>query len=98
MKPADVREKLLSDDGALARGLIMIFECQTSDERREGETSVENGVGFNMIDAPFLTSLSKWYLENGFLTRKQLDKARRIMPKYSKQISRIMFARDMEDF
>lgn len=53
-----IREKLLTNDEWLVRGLLAIYDCQTSDEQTEEQTKHHNSVGFNGLDAKFLSSLA----------------------------------------
>jgi hypothetical protein len=82
-----VRTKLLTDDAWLVRGLLAVFALQTEDERVEGNTTHQNGVGFNGVDAPFCTSLVEQFRSRGSLSPKQIAALRKIMPKYSGQLA-----------
>jgi hypothetical protein len=84
-----IREKLLSRDDWLIRGILAIWKYQTREEQSKQETVELNGVGFNGVDAPFLSSLAKRYSQCGRLTEKQLTAARRCMVKYAGQLLKI---------
>jgi hypothetical protein len=95
---ATIREKLVSNDKWLVRGILAIYARQTTDEQQAEQTSHHNGVGFNGTDANILSSFAKQILswqatENprypSPLSPKQLDLARRKMPKYAGQLARI---------
>jgi hypothetical protein len=82
-----VRAKLLTDDNWLVRGLLAVFALQTEDERVAGNTTHQNGVGFNGVDAPFCTSLVEQFRTRGSLSPKQIAALRKIMPKYAGQLA-----------
>ncbi len=85
-----VREKLNTDNTWLLKALLKIYSFQTIDEQSSESTNHDNGVGFNGIDAPFLTSISKQYLKKGSLSEKQIYVCRKKMLKYSSQLARII--------
>lgn len=84
-----IREKLLTDDLWLCRGLLAIFNCQTASEQVEGQTKEDNGIGFNGVDAFILSSFAEFYKRTGFLTPKQIVIARKKMGKYCGQLTKI---------
>jgi len=84
-----IKAKLEEDDAWLCRGLIAIYKKQTTEEQTNERTKVHNKVGFNRIDAPFLTSLAKSFINFNSLTPKQLKWCRKKMLKYSSQLARI---------
>jgi hypothetical protein len=93
-----IREKLVSNDKWLIRGILAIYAKQTADEKSSQTTKHTNGVGFNGHDATILSSFAKQILswqatENprypSPLSPKQFALARRAMPKYAAQLARI---------
>lgn len=86
---------LNASDIAVERGLIRIYKRQTSDEREFGVSIHANGVGFSKYDDDFGTSLAKWLLNRDHIpegrrfTRKQMNAARKLVLKYSKQLTDI---------
>ena len=92
----DIRELLLTDDKAVARGVVAIFNLQTEDEQNVGETSVKNGVGFNGVDANFMSSIAQFYMRRNFLSPKQVEFARKKLLKYSNQLTMIANAKSQE--
>jgi hypothetical protein len=84
----NVREFLMKDDHAVGRGLVILLGYQTADEQQSGNTTHDNGCGFNGTDAEFLTRLAMFYREHGFLTPGQLVHARKKILKYSGQLAR----------
>jgi hypothetical protein len=85
----EISTSLQTNDAFLARSIVKLFEFQTYDEQATEYTRHHNNVGFNGVDAPFLSSLAKWYEQKGFLTPKQTARARRQMKKYAGQLTRI---------
>ena len=86
---AEIRANLEASDKWLCHGLIAIFNKQTEDEKQDGRTSHDNGIGFNGVDAEILTSYAMQYKERGFLTPKQIALTRKKMLKYSGQLVKI---------
>jgi hypothetical protein len=68
------------------RGLIKIYERQTSNEQASGNTSELNSVGFSGCDAEILSSFATQYLSRGTLSPKQMVLVFKKLPRYSKQI------------
>lgn len=85
-----IRELIATNDKALARAILAIYQRQTVTEQACGTTQAQNGVGFNAFDAPFLTSIAKalpkW---NNRMTPRQIAKARPMMMKYARQLLEI---------
>lgn len=81
-----IRELLLTNDKAVMRGVLAIYNLQTESEQCCDETQVVNGVGFNGVDAPFLSNIAKWILDRGYLTEKQMVITRKKMLKYCGQL------------
>ena len=84
-----IKEKLLTNDAWLWRGIRAIYSFQTDAEKSSGATVEDNGVGFNGVDAEILTSFAHQLAIRGFLTPKQNVIARKKMTKYAGQLYRI---------
>lgn len=84
-----LKERLSTNVNWANKALVKIFEYQTADEQQTEYTQYVNSVGFSGVDAKILTGLSKFYLKNGFLTKKQQEIVLKKMPKYWKQILEI---------
>ena len=79
-----------NNDKAVARALLRIYAAQTSDEQATQGTRHTNGVGFNSVDAPTLTSIAQRCMQyGGTLTPKQTDLVRRRIRKYARQLADI---------
>lgn len=84
-----IREKITTDRRWTERGLIALYERQTSQEQ-DGERTIEcNHQGFNALDAEILTSFSKWLLSGRPLTNRQLACAQKKLAKYAGQLTAI---------
>ena len=85
----EMKDILTRYDDQLCKAVVKIWEYQTADEQRVGETKEHNGVGFNGLDANILSSFAEFYKRTGFLTPKQIVIARKKMMKYAGQLCRI---------
>jgi len=78
------------------RSIELLYTKQTEDEKAAGLTRHDNGVGFNGVDSPFMSSLAaqitNWRrTDNGKkykrpLSDKQVSKAAPKLVKYSNQL------------
>ena len=84
-----IREKMMTDDRWLIRGLLAIYNGQTSEEKAIGVTKEDNGIGFNGCDAEILTSIAQAYLMYRRLSPKQIAIVRNKMGKYAGQLLKI---------
>jgi predicted GTPase len=97
-----VKDLLTRNDKAVKRALVVIWERQTEDEKAAHTTHENNGIGFNGVDAPILTSFVEqmkrkgetqglnWKQGEAWLSPKQVQLARKKVMKYSGQLFRIM--------
>jgi len=70
---------------------------QTADEQSGEHTNVHNKVGFNQVDAPFLTSIAKALPRyDNHMTPRQLAAARKMLVKYWRQLVGIANAAKIE--
>ena len=84
-----IQNLLDTNDTAVYRALVQIFNRQTADEKQIESTEENNSVGFTGVDANILTSFAKQYLNRNFLSPKQMVIARKKMKKYWKQLQQI---------
>ena len=82
----EILSLLDSNDKVLYGALKKLYACQTADEMASGGTKERNGMGFNAIDGPILSSFAEFLLERGYLSPKQKEIARRKLPKYARQL------------
>jgi hypothetical protein len=85
----EIKDRLQNSNKMVSLSLIKIYEKQTEDERSAELTKYRNGMGFNAKDAKFGTSLAKVVERGGVLSERQIDCARRILIKYSGQLTKI---------
>lgn len=85
-----LKEKLASDWAWASRGLLAIYQKQTFDEQQARDVKWHNGVGFRPQDADFMTGMAKRVQNNQHLTDKQKYYIFKIMPKYARQLVKIV--------
>jgi hypothetical protein len=81
-----IRALLVSNDRAVERAIIVIFNRQTSDEQQGGHTSHHNGRGFSAFDAGSGTYYARWIQRGNHLTGKHLVNARKMSLRYVRQL------------
>ena len=86
MTKEQIKALLVSDNRAVEKGIVTLFNRQTEDEKCDGNTRHTNGRGFNYKDAPYGSYMAKWVLSGKRLTGKHLAAARRMCVFYSKQL------------
>jgi hypothetical protein len=84
-----MKEILNKYDDQVCKAIVKLYEKQTYDEQVCQDTHEQNGVGFNGLDAPILSSFAEFYKKTGFLTPKQLIIARKKIMKYANQLCKI---------
>ena len=85
----EIKNLIQTNDKVLYGALKKLYACQTEDERNSDCTKVYNGMGFNGVDAPILSSFCKFLNKTGFLTPKQKAIARKKLIKYNKQLTNL---------
>jgi hypothetical protein len=83
-------ELLQTNDAAVGRALVRIYEKQTADEKLVQATVVHNKVGFSGANARRGSYYAKWVLSGKSLTGDHLAKARALAIKYRVQLLSIM--------
>ena len=68
------------------RALLLVYSKQTVPEQNLGKTLEYNCEGFTTLDAKMLTGIAIFYKDYKFLTPKQDQIVKRLMPKYAGQI------------
>lgn len=95
-----MRLALMTNNDYLEKAILKLYKYQTEYEQQTQDTAMLNGVGFNTIDANFLSSLAEWILDrenvpesekNKYVVRRHLtDKqrmfARKKLTKYAGQL------------
>lgn len=80
------RSKLSSDKRWAIKGMLTIYDRQTSEERASHNTIEHNKIGYSGAHAEIMTSFSKQYQRKGYLSPKQMKIVFKIMPKYARQL------------
>lgn len=82
----EIKELIATSDKMVARSVVKLYELQTTSEQAAQETHERNGVGFNGVDAPILSSFAEFYKNRGYLSVKQTALARKKLGKYARQL------------
>lgn len=85
----EIKDLLLNNDRAVVRALQVIYSLQTDLEKTNKITVVDNKVGFNGVDAKFLSSVAEYFKQHNRLTPKQLESVRKTMLKYAGQLTKV---------
>jgi negative regulator of sigma E activity len=88
-KKAQIQKLIDTDDKAVARAVVRIYQRQTASEQRAEHTHLNNSIGFNAPDAKYLTFAAKYVLRNGALTGEHVDRVRAKIRRYWKQLAEI---------
>jgi hypothetical protein len=79
--------KLLeTNDKAVARALVVLFEKQTASEQASDCTNTHNNEGFSHAHSFIGCRMAKFYMARGFLTPKQVAYWRKSTPKRGMRI------------
>lgn len=85
----EIRNKIKTDDRWLMRAVYAIYKLQTEDEKADKTTKHLNNIGFNGVDAVFLSQAAERYRKNYNFSPKYMEAIRRAMLKYSGQLTKI---------
>lgn len=85
----EIKTLLSNNNIMVEHSLKVLYERQTVTEQVTRETTEQNGIGFNGVDASFLTSCAQFYINAGFLTPRQIVACRKKLLKYIRQLARI---------
>ena len=83
---AYLKDLLKTNDKALLRAIILIYDNQTPEEKDKGESIEDNCIGFSKIDAKEMGDIARKIKANKALTKGELAKSRNKMQKYWKQL------------
>ncbi len=81
-----IQEKLSNDLRWIERGVLVLFNRQTEDEKTQLGTHWDNGRGFNKSDSRYLSYISNYLMGGRHLSGRHLEKVSSKLPKYWKQI------------
>jgi hypothetical protein len=88
-KKEQIQKLIDTNDEAVARAVVRIFQRQTAYEQRAEHTQLNNSIGFNAPDAKYLTFAAKFVLRNGALSGDHVDRVRVKIRRYWKQLIEI---------
>ena len=83
---ASILALLETNNKAVERGILAIYENQTQSEKRAEKTIESNNIGFNGVDARLGTYYAKYLLSGKHLSGEHLNKARKLIRKYTGQL------------
>lgn len=84
-----IRELLASNDKAVIRAMLALYNRQTATEQASHSTRDHNGRGFNGLDASIMSRFTEFYNQRGFLSPKMIALTRKKVMKYSGQLAEI---------
>lgn len=84
-----IRDLLATNDRAVERAMVCIFERQTEDEQSSDDVRHHNGMGFAGWSARSGSYYAKWVMSGRRLTGKHLDKARKIASYHAGQLAAV---------
>jgi hypothetical protein len=85
----EIKQLLVDNDLAVSKAIVSIYNLQTESEKSIKGTTDNNGVGFNGVDAEFLSSLAEFFIKYNRLSEKQIAFGRKKIMKYSKQLTMV---------
>lgn len=83
---AEIIKTIESNERALKRAIMIVFDNQTVEEKMYGKSNEENRKGFNKVDAEIMSKIALKIQRGQELNFNDIIIARRKMPKYWKQI------------
>ena len=84
-----IQEKIQTRNDWLERAIVAIWNCQTSEEQSTESTRDANGKGFSAFDARMGSYWALWLKSGKHLSGKHLERARKVMKRYVKQLVKI---------
>lgn len=89
MNKSQVIALLASNDRAVERAMVALYQRQTLDEQRTSTTKESNGRGFSAFHAERGTYWAKWVMSGKHLTGRHLEGARKMATHYARQLSEL---------
>lgn len=83
---AYLKDLLKTNDQALLKSIVLVYDNQTDEEKNKGESIEDNCIGFSKIDAKEMGDIAKKIKAGKALTKGELAKSRNKMQKYWKQL------------
>ena len=88
-----IKNLLNTNNVAVNRAMVALYNEQTEDEKAVGNTRNTNGRGFSYRTAPKGTYYAKWVLSGKSLTGYHLENARKIALFHAKQLTNLANAK-----
>ena len=85
----EIETLINTNDRAVERAMVAIWERQTRDEQETQDTRHHNGIGFSGWTAKSGTYFANWVRSGRSLSGKHLAKARKIALHHAGQLTRI---------
>ena len=92
---AYLQNLVMTNDRALLRAVVLIYDNQTNEEKVWNKSIDWNGIGFNRWDSSEMSEIAKKIKRKEELKQNEIIHARYVMPKYWKQLMKIS-KRNME--
>jgi hypothetical protein len=83
-----IQALLASNDKAVMKALMVVYGNQTRDEKIAEHTHHHNKTGFNGRDANIMSKFAAQVTAKNWLSRRQMEICRRVLPKYWKQLQK----------
>lgn len=77
---------LQTNNKAVEKAIVVIYNRQTLDEQQSKETKHSNGIGFSGAHAALGTYYAKWILDGKSLSGTHLERARKMALRYTAQL------------
>lgn len=90
---ATIKRLLLTNDRAVERAMVVLFERQTASEQSAHSTTESNGRGFSAFDAKSGTYYAQWVMSGRRLSGRFLTKARVMSLRYARQLLEVAEAK-----
>lgn len=90
---AEIKALLLRSDKAVQRALVVIYDRQTRDEKASDDTKHQNQMGFSCFHVKSGSYLACWVLSGRNLTGKHLERARKLVCHYTRQLVEVARAK-----
>lgn len=84
---AYIQGLLKENDEAVKQALVRLYNCQEHDEMRDKKSVHENGVGFNKVDAYYLSKSAEKIIRGKQLSESELNACRWSIMKYWQQLT-----------
>ena len=86
---AYLKDLVKTNDKALLRAIVLVYDNQTCEEKNKGESIEDNCIGFSKVDAYEMGKIAQKIKRGESLTKGELAKSRNKMQKYWKQLMTI---------